>query len=52
MTAAVSLLGRSYGQLMPVFARDFLGLDASGMSILYTLAGLGSCTSAAGSGLG
>jgi hypothetical protein len=47
MTATVSLFGRSYGQLMPVFARDFLGLDASGMSILYTLAGLGTCTSAA-----
>jgi predicted MFS family arabinose efflux permease len=47
MTATVSLLGRSYGQLMPVFARDFLGLDASGMSILYIFAGLGTCTSAA-----
>jgi len=43
MTATVSLLGRSYGQLMPVFARDFLGLDASGMSVLYTMAGLGTC---------
>jgi MFS family permease len=47
MTGTVSLFGRSYGQLMPVFARDFLGLDASGMSILYALAGLGTCTSAA-----
>jgi MFS family permease len=47
MSATVSLLGRSYGQLMPVFARDFLGLDASGMSILYTVAGLGTCASAA-----
>jgi predicted MFS family arabinose efflux permease len=47
MTATVSLLGRSYGQLMPVFARDFLGLDASGMSVLYTVAGLGTCISAA-----
>jgi MFS family permease len=47
MTATVSLLGRSYGQLMPVFARDFLGLDASGMSVLYTVAGLGTCITAA-----
>ena len=46
MTAIVSLLGRSYGQLMPVFARDFLGLDASGMSILYTTAGVGTCLGA------
>jgi len=43
MTATVSLLGRSYGQLMPVFARDFLDLDAAGMSFLYTVAGLGTC---------
>lgn len=43
MTATVSLLGRSYGQLMPVFAHDFLGLDAVGMSVLYTVAGLGTC---------
>ena len=47
MTAAVSLLGRSYGQLMPVFARDFLDLDATGMSVLYTVAGLGTCVVAA-----
>lgn len=46
MTAVVSLLGRSYGQLMPVFARDFLDLDASGMSVLYTIAGLGTCIGA------
>jgi predicted MFS family arabinose efflux permease len=46
MTAVVSLLGRSYGQLMPVFARDLLGLDVSGMSVLYTMAGLGSCVGA------
>jgi len=46
MAAVVSLLGRSYGQLMPVFARDFLGLDASGMSIMYTAAGLGACVGA------
>ena len=42
MTAMISLLGRSYGQLMPVFARDFLRLDAAGMSLLYTAAGFGS----------
>lgn len=46
MAAMVSLLGRSYGQLMPVFAHDFLGLDASGMSIMYTLAGLGAVVAA------
>ena len=46
MTAIVSLLGRSYGQLMPVFARDFLNLDATGMSLLYTVAGLGTCVGA------
>jgi MFS family permease len=46
MTAVVSLLGRSYGQLMPVFAKDLLGLDASGMSLLYTVAGLGACIGA------
>jgi predicted MFS family arabinose efflux permease len=43
MTATVGLLGRSYGQLLPVFARDFLGLNATGMSVLYTIAGLGTC---------
>lgn len=41
LTAIVSLLGRSYAHLMPVLARDLLGLDASGMSWLYTIAGLG-----------
>src|SRR5918912_757390 len=41
MAAVVSLLGRSYAQLMPVFARDFLGLDVSGMSLLYAAAGGG-----------
>jgi MFS family permease len=41
MAAIVSLLGRSYAQLMPVFARDFLGLDVSGMSLLYAAAGGG-----------
>src|SRR5207248_3254579 len=46
MTAVVSLLGRSYGQLMPVFARDFLGLSAAGMSVLYMAAGLGACVGA------
>jgi predicted MFS family arabinose efflux permease len=46
MIAVVSLLGRSYGQLMPVFAKDLLGLDASGMSLLYTVAGLGACVGA------
>ncbi len=46
MAAVVSLLGRSYGQLMPVFAHDFLGLDASGMSIMYTVAGLGAVVAA------
>ena len=46
MTATVSLLGRSYGQLLPVCARDFLGLNASGMSVLYTVSGLGACVSA------
>ena len=46
LTATMSLLGRSYGQLMPVFARDFLALDASGMSVLYTVAGLGTCVGA------
>src|SRR5262249_17870077 len=37
-----SLLGRSYGQWMPVFTRDFLGLDVTGLSLLYTAAGFGS----------
>ncbi|HVA24390.1 MAG TPA: MFS transporter [Chloroflexota bacterium] len=41
MTALVSLLGRSYTQLMPVFAQDFLGLNVEGMSLLYTAAGAG-----------
>lgn len=47
MTATVSLLGRSYAHLMPVLARDVLGLDASGMSWLYTIAGLGAVSMAA-----
>jgi len=41
MAGVVSLLGRSYAQLMPIFARDFLGLGVSGMSLLYTAAGAG-----------
>lgn len=48
LTAVLSLLGRSYGQLMPVFARDFLSLDASGMSVLFAAAGLGTFTGLAG----
>lgn len=47
MTATVSLLGRSYAHLMPVLARDVLGLDASGMSWLYAIAGLGAVSMAA-----
>jgi len=42
MTATVSLLGRAYRQLMPVFTRDLLGLNVTGMSILYTAAGFSS----------
>jgi predicted MFS family arabinose efflux permease len=46
LVAVVSLLGRSYGQLMPVFARDILALDAAGMSGMYAAAGLGSVVGA------
>jgi MFS family permease len=46
LTATVSLLGRSYAHLMPVLARDLLGLDASGMSLLYVFAGLGAVCAA------
>jgi Transmembrane secretion effector len=48
MVAVVSFMGRAYGQRMPVFARDFLTLDASGMNVMYTAAGLGFVVGASG----
>ncbi|OFZ97792.1 MAG: hypothetical protein A3H35_21490 [Betaproteobacteria bacterium RIFCSPLOWO2_02_FULL_62_17] len=43
---AIGLFGRGYAQMFPVFARDALGLDAQGLSVLYTLTGLGACVGA------
>ena len=39
--AVVSLLSRPYVQLMPVFARDVLGGDATNLGILLAASGLG-----------
>ncbi len=41
-----SILGTPYLVLMPVFARDRLGLDASGYGILLTWVGIGGTTGA------
>lgn len=39
--AATSLLGRSYTQLMPVFARDVLGVGPRGLGLLLTMPAVG-----------
>jgi MFS family permease len=47
ITAASSLFGRAFNHLMPVFARDLLGLGVTGMSFMYTVTGLGALGTAA-----
>ena len=45
-TAVFSILGVPYLTLMPVFARDVLGLDASGYGTLLTFVGVGALAGA------
>jgi MFS family permease len=44
----VSLFGRSYTQLMPVFARDVLAVGPTGLGLLLTMPGLGAILAALG----
>ncbi len=46
--AGVSLFGRSYNQLMPVFARDVLAVGPGGLGLLLTAPGLGTIIAALG----
>ena len=46
LNAVVSLLGRPYIQLLPVFARDVLGVGAAGLGALNSVAGAGAVISA------
>ena len=46
--AGVSLFGRSYTQLMPVFARDVLAVGPGGLGLLLTMPGLGTILAALG----
>ena len=47
-TAGISLLGRSYTQLMPLFARDVLDVGPTGLGLLLTMPGLGTILAALG----
>lgn len=44
--AALSIFAMSYGNLMPIFARDVLATDARGFSALLTASGAGALTAA------
>lgn len=46
LTAVYSVFGLPYLTLMPVFARDVLGLDASGYGALLSVVGIGAITGA------
>ncbi len=48
MIAAFSVFGSSFLPMMPVFARDVLGLDADGYGALVSAIGLGATTGAIG----
>src|SRR5688572_29788582 len=41
LTAVTSVFGRSFGQLMPVFARDVLGVGPDGLGLMYSAPGAG-----------
>jgi MFS family permease len=47
-SAGISLLGRSYTQLMPLFARDVLDVGPTGLGLLLTMPGLGTILAALG----
>jgi predicted MFS family arabinose efflux permease len=46
LTALVSILAMPYSTLLPIIARDVLGLDASGLGYLYAIGGLGAVAGA------
>jgi MFS family permease len=41
LTAVTSVFGRSFAQLMPVFARDVLGVGPDGLGLMYAAPGAG-----------
>jgi MFS family permease len=41
LTAATSVFGRSFAQLLPVFARDVLGVGPDGLGLMYAAPGAG-----------
>jgi MFS family permease len=41
LTAATSIFGRSFAQLLPVFARDVLGVGPEGLGLMYAAPGAG-----------
>jgi MFS family permease len=41
LTAMTSVFGRSFSQLMPVFARDVLHVDQAGLGLMYSAPGAG-----------
>jgi MFS family permease len=41
LTAVTSVFGRSFSQLMPVFARDVLGVGPGGLGMMYSAPGAG-----------
>ena len=41
LTAVTSIFGRSFGQLMPVFARDVLFVGPDGLGLMYSAPGAG-----------
>ncbi len=41
LTAVTSVFGRSFSQLMPVFARDVLHVDQAGLGLMYSAPGAG-----------
>jgi len=46
LTSLVSILAMPYSTLLPIIARDVLGLDASGLGYLYAIGGLGAVAGA------
>lgn len=46
LVAMVSILALPYGTLLPIIARDVLGLDASGLGYLFALGGTGAVVGA------
>jgi MFS family permease len=48
LTAVTSVFGRSFTQLMPVFARDVLGVGPGGLGLMYAAPGAGTLVGGTG----